>query len=195
VLSNTRNNALKISVTYVSEQSVTHVSGLYTLWARSRHPCRSRSESKVPHTLCYVRNHSAMVSKRCNPTPASAKRHAYMSETTVLKFTYIDEGVWSLFQDRTRQEVEFAPPWMGSRHVLKQRPRHPGAHADKLTQCTIETRRFSATAPAWLYHLHPCVIHRANLRGTVPAHPCARGVPFILNITVQNLNLRIRDIN
>ena len=48
-------------------------SGLATstsLWARSRHPCRSRSESKVPHTLCYVRNHSVMVSERWNPTPA-----------------------------------------------------------------------------------------------------------------------------
>ena len=25
----------------------------------------------------------------------------------------------------------------------------------------------------------------AKLKGTAPAHPCARGVPFILNITVR----------
>ena len=44
-------------------------SGLATstsLWARARHPCRSRSERKVPHTLCYVRNQSALVSRRGN---------------------------------------------------------------------------------------------------------------------------------
>ena len=28
--------------------------------------------------------------------------------------------------------------------------------------------------------------HRAKLRGTAPALPCARGVPFILNIIVQS---------
>jgi len=77
--------------------------------------------------------------------------------------------VWSLFQDRTRQEVEFAPPWMGSRHVLKQGPRHLGAHADKMTQCKTEMHRFSATTPALLYLLHPCS----------RAHQLAHGVPFI----------------
>ncbi len=75
-------------------------SGLATrtsMSARARHPCRSRSESKVPHTLCYVRNHSAMVSERRSSTPASAIRCAYLSETTVLTVTtHRAEGVWSL---------------------------------------------------------------------------------------------------
>ena len=60
--------------TYMGAEVARYLSsGLATstsLWARSRHPCRSRSESKVPHTLCAVRNHSGMVSDRCNPTPA-----------------------------------------------------------------------------------------------------------------------------
>jgi hypothetical protein len=38
--------------------------------------------------------------------------------------------------------------------------------------CKTDTRRSSATAPALLYLLHPCS----------RAHPCARGIPFILNI-------------
>ena len=97
-------------------------SGLATstsVWARARHPCRSRSESKVPHTLCAVRNHSAMVSKRCNPAQALVIRRAYLSESTVFRLPTKPRGCGVLFQDRTRQEVEFAPPWMGSRHVLK----------------------------------------------------------------------------
>ena len=71
-------------------------SGLATstsLWARARHPCRSRSESKVPHTLCYVRNQSAMVSIRRNPAPASVICRAYLSETTVLSYPRSRGGV------------------------------------------------------------------------------------------------------
>ena len=76
-------------------------SGLATstsVWARARHPCRSRSESKVPHTLCYVRNHSAMVSERRNPTPTSAIRCAYLSETTVFKLPTEPRGCGPCFR-------------------------------------------------------------------------------------------------
>ena len=59
--------------------------------------------------------------------------------------THGAEGVWSLFQDRTRQEVEFAPPWMGSRHVLKQGPHHLGGHAESKTVCKIDKRRSCAS--------------------------------------------------
>ena len=85
-------------------------SGLATstsVWARARHPCRSRSKSKVPHTLCAVRSHSAMVSKRCNATPASAISCAHLSESTVLNLPTKPRGCGVLFQDRTRQEVMF----------------------------------------------------------------------------------------
>ena len=94
----------RISICMGAEVARYLSSGLATstsLWARARHPCRSRSESKVPHTLCYVRSHIAMVFKRCNPTPAMAISLASLSESTVLKFTHEAEGVWSLFQDRS----------------------------------------------------------------------------------------------
>ena len=48
-------------------------------------------------------------------------------------------------------------------------PHHLGARASNETLCKIDTRRSSATAPAWVYLLLPCS----------RAHPCARGIPFI----------------
>jgi hypothetical protein len=50
-----------------------------------------------------------------------------------------------------------------------------GAHTGCKTLCNTERHRSSATAPALLYLLHPCS----------RALPCARGVPFVLNITVH----------
>ena len=47
------------------------------------------------------------------------------------------------------QEVEFAPPWMGSRHVLKQGPHHLGAHAGKETLCKFYTRCSCASLRPW----------------------------------------------
>ena len=42
---------------------------------------------------------------------------------------------------------------------------------------------------------HPCGLcrdipkHRVNLKEAAPAHPCARGLPFILNITSMSLKV------
>ena len=69
-----------------------------SMYARSRHPCRSRSESKVPHTLCYVRDHSAVVSKRYSPTPASVICRPYLSESTVLKLPTKPRGCGPCFR-------------------------------------------------------------------------------------------------
>ena len=100
-------------------------SGLATstsVWARARHPCRSRSESKVPHTLCAVRNHSAMVSKRCNPAQALVIRRAYLSESTVFRLPTKPRGCGVLFQDRTRQEVMFRMNGMPRAQEAQERP-------------------------------------------------------------------------
>ena len=93
-----------------------------SMYARSRHPCRSRSESKVPHTLCYVRNHSAMVSERRNLTLASVVCRAYLFETTVLKSPTKPRGCGVLFQDRTRQEVMFRMNGMPRAQEAQERP-------------------------------------------------------------------------
>jgi hypothetical protein len=145
-----------------------------SMYARARHPCRSRSDSKVPHTLCAVRNHSGAVSDRCSLTPASVVGRAYISESTIIKFTHRGEGVWSLFQDRTRQEVMFRMNGMpraqeahdcrdaGGRATQEQLPRS-GLFQIGTVQCK------SRPNPQRGFASHIPVLYRK--------------VPFILNIT------------
>ena len=121
-----------------------------SVWARARHPCRSRSESKVPHTLCYVRNHSAMVSKRCSPTPALAIRRAYLSESTVLKFTHEAEGVWCLVS---------GPYETGSR---------VRAPMDGFTACP-ETRHCTTSAPMLIKICRAKLTQSGSIQLALPA--------------------------
>ena len=74
-------------------------------------------------------------------------RSASPSESIFLKFTHRAEGVWSLFQDRTRQEAEFAPTGMCLWHVLKQGPHHLGSRTAQETLCKTETRRLYGPLP------------------------------------------------
>jgi len=59
------------------------------------------------------------------------------------------------------------------------------------TPCNTEWHRSCASCAKTLCHAGrhrscaSCVKRCAILKGTAPAHPCARGVPFILNITVH----------
>ena len=115
--------------TFLPDSPQAHPCGL------GRHPCRSRSESKVPHTLCYVRNHSAMVSMRCNATPASAISRAHLSESTVPNLPTKPRGCGVLFQDRTRQEVMFRMNGMPRAHGCA------GAASFKLAQCNVSRDR------------------------------------------------------
>ena len=50
-----------------------------------------------------------------------------------------------------------------------------GAHADIETLCKADTSRFCVS----------CVKHRAKLKGTAPARPCARGVPFMAQASLS----------
>ena len=81
----------------------------------------------TPSALCVITVQWFLID--ANPFQVKPARCSSIRNHSI-NVTHIAEGVWSLFQDRTRQEVEFAPPWMGSRHVLKQGPHHLGAHAD-----------------------------------------------------------------
>ena len=72
--------ALSLATCMDAEVAKYLTSGLATstsLWARARHPCRSRSESKVPHALGFVSNFSTVVSDR------------YARHMTVAGVTYI----------------------------------------------------------------------------------------------------------
>ena len=39
---------------------------------------------------------------------------------------------------------------------------------------------------------HPCAKHRAKLKGTAPAHPCARGVPFMAQASLSTVTRQPR---
>ena len=125
------NFAQSLSICMGAEVARYLSSGLATstsLWARSRHPCRSRSGSKVPHTLCAVRNYRGMVSDRSNLTPVSVVFRAHLSESTVSNLPTEPRGCGPCFRtvrDRSRErapmdgftacpETGTTPPWLPS---------------------------------------------------------------------------------
>ena len=80
------------------------------------------------------------------------------------------------------------PPCAKHRAKLKgTAPAHPCARGVPFIILCCANRRDAAPAHGPGHPLdrfpvspRPCVKHCANLRGTAPAHPCARGVPFLI---------------
>ena len=82
----------------------------------------------------------------------------------------------SLLQDLTRQEVE---------DYVQDERYIAGEHMDVRRDCVSFARDQFLVSPSPRGSRAQYPWHCANLKEAAPAHPCARGIPFILNITAR----------